>query len=102
MAAVEFRRRWRRYVPGDIADLDEVTAARLIKSGAAVASDGAVPEPVAEPEPVLEAEPTSDPTPAGPERPKNAGRLEDWQAYARARGVDPKGMTKPEIIASVG
>lgn len=33
-------------------------------------------------------------------RPKQAANLEAWETYARARGIDPKGMTKAEIIAA--
>lgn len=33
-------------------------------------------------------------------RPKQAANLETWEAYARARGIDPKGLTKQEIIAA--
>ena len=33
-------------------------------------------------------------------RPKQAANLEAWEAYARARGIDTKGMTKQEIIAA--
>ena len=33
-------------------------------------------------------------------RPKQAANLETWEAYARARGIDTKGMTKQEIIAA--
>lgn len=33
-------------------------------------------------------------------RPKQAANLETWQAYARAVGIDTKGMTKQEIIAA--
>lgn len=33
-------------------------------------------------------------------RPKQAANLETWEAYARAIGIDPKGLTKQEIIAA--
>lgn len=33
-------------------------------------------------------------------RPKQAANLETWQVYARAVGIDTKGMTKQEIIAA--
>lgn len=31
-------------------------------------------------------------------RPKNTEKQEVWEAYARKLGIDPKGMTKQEII----
>lgn len=33
-------------------------------------------------------------------RPKQAANLETWEGYARALGIDPKGMTKQEIISA--
>ncbi len=32
-------------------------------------------------------------------RPYKAAKLAVWQEYARAQGLDPKGMTREEIIA---
>lgn len=51
-----------------------------------------------------EPEGSAEPEPAGdaPQRPRKAAALDAWRAYATAKGVDPKGMTKAELIAAVG
>ena len=76
-----------------------------------VGAAGVVPE--AEPSPAEDAEPSpaedAEPSPAeddeepveeAPDRPKQAENLETWQTYARALGIDTKGMSKQEIIAA--
>ena len=68
-----------------------------------VGAAGVVPE--AEPSPAEDAEPSpaeddEEPVEEAPDRPKQAENLETWQTYARALGIDTKGMSKQEIIAA--
>lgn len=68
-----------------------------------VGAAGVVPE--AEPAPAEDAEDAvsedyEESVEEAPDRPKQAANLETWQAYARALGIDTKGMSKQEIIAA--
>lgn len=90
------------YRRGDVVEVDEEVAGWLLGTDAAV-DVAAAPEP--EPEPVVEVTPEpepEEPEPSGPERPRNAARVELWQEYAAALGVNVSGMSKREIIAAVG
>lgn len=107
--------RFVRRVRGDEFEVDESVAEWLVGSGAAVDVDGepdvaVEPEPAVEPDavavepvpaPVVEPEPGRR-LPTGVERPRNAARIELWQEFAAALGVDVKGLSKREIIAKVG
>lgn len=90
-------------VAGEVFDASPADAARLIGCGAAH-EPGAGPARL-EPKPLpnraeeaLEHEPAVE----EPKRPAQAAKVEAWQDYAKARGVDIKGMSKAEIIATVG
>lgn len=37
-----------------------------------------------------------------PDKPLRAAPIADWRDWATAQGIDPKGMTKQELIAAVG
>lgn len=96
------------YRAGDVVEVEDSVAEWLVGSGAAV-DPAVVPDPVpvelVEPEPEPEGEDVvvvEGVEPAGPKRPRNAARVEDWEAYAKSRGVSTKGMTKREMIAAVG
>ena len=58
--------------------------------------------PRPEPEPEPEPDPASAPeAPAKTsERPRKTAPVATWRAYADALGIDPKGLTKAEIIAA--
>jgi len=96
-------------VAGDVADVDEVDADRLIRAGLAVPADAATaveapaPEPEPEREPPAEA-PVEDAPVSEAEvtKPKRVARLEEWQAYARAMGVGTNGKSKAQLIAELG
>ena len=98
------------YREGDEFDVPDDRAEWLIGSGAAVPAGDAGPavevEPATPPAPAVDA---VEDTPAGGRRlpvgvsrPRNAGRIELWEDYAAALGVDVKGLSKREIIAKVG
>lgn len=88
--------------PGYTAEVDDATFDALSARGVLEVAPELEPDPEAddpsEPEPDPEAEP--DEVPEGVERPKKVANLDTWQAYARSLGIDPKGMTKAEIIAA--
>lgn len=95
--------------PGYSAEVDGPTFDALKALGAvevveapAEASAAVEDEPAEAP---VEVESTDEPdeveeAPEGMERPKKVANLETWQTYARSMGIDPKGMTKAEIIAA--
>ncbi|AFR48002.1 hypothetical protein [Gordonia sp. KTR9] len=106
-----------RYRQGDTIELTGSEEQRLVKAGAVV--------PVVEVEPVDAGDPPaddpdgddpdgsgdgdgSDPDPDGDDelkRPRKAGPVDDWRAYAVSKGVDAdkaEGMTKAELIELVG
>lgn len=93
----------RVYRAGDVVEVEESVAEWLVGSGAAV-DPSVVPDPApADPVPeVVEPDVEVEVESAGPKRPRNAAKVEAWEAYAKSRGVNTKGMTKREIIAAVG
>ena len=92
--------------PGYTAEVDDATFDALSARGVLEVA----PEPEPDPEPDDPSEPEPDPeadapdevdeAPEGVERPKKVANLDTWQSYARSLGIDPKGMTKAEIIAA--
>lgn len=87
--------------PGYAADVDDGTFDVLSARGVL---GGEPPEVVesAAPETPEVVEPAA-PEPSeedAPKRPKQAANIDTWQTYARALGIDPKGMSKQEIIAA--
>ncbi|WP_417287116.1 hypothetical protein [Corynebacterium variabile] len=109
LASAQFQRRGSRgemltHRRGDLIDLADDEANRLVTLGIAVGENDAPPEeipsavPPAAPAPVSEPESTGD----GPKRPSPAMNREKWDAYARAVGVDPgKFKSKQELIAAL-
>lgn len=86
---------------GEVVEVDDAVFAEFVGRGVFVTDAPKPSKPVERlREPKLEA----DPEPAGdaPQRPRKAAALDAWRAYATAKGVDPKGMTKAELIAAVG
>lgn len=86
---------------GEVVDVDDGVFAEFVGRG--VFATGA-PKPSKPVERQREPEVSAEPEPAGdaPQRPRKAAALDAWRAYATAKGVDPKGMTKAELIAAVG
>lgn len=109
MTTITLNIQWRGHQPGDTVDVDEATAEWLRRTGA-TASDSSLetapataPEPVPEPELDTPDDPDPAPAPAAhaktSKRPARTAPVATWRAYAEAHGIDPKGLTKAEIIA---
>lgn len=85
---------------GAVVDVDEATAARLRERGVLV-DETAAPEP----SPVKVDPPVKDEKPEGgveqAAKPAKSAKIELWQDYARANGLDPKGLSKQELIAAL-
>lgn len=86
---------------GEVVEVDDGVFAEFVGRGVFVTGAPKPSEPV---ERQREPEVSAEPEPAGdaPQRPRKAAALDAWRAYATAKGVDPKGMTKAELIAAVG
>lgn len=109
MTTVTLNIQWRGHQPGDTITVDEPTAEWLRRTGA-TAPDASIktapataPEPVPEPEHDTPDDPDPAPAPEAPaktsKRPARTAPVATWRAYAEAHGIDPKGLTKAEIIA---
>ena len=87
---------------GAVIDVDEATAERLRARGVLV-DETAAPEPA----PVKVDSPVKDEKPEGVDgveqaaKPAKSAKIELWQDYARANGLDPKGLSKQELIAAL-
>lgn len=86
---------------GEVVEVDDGVFAEFVGCGVFVTG---APKPSKPVERQREPEGSAEPEPAGdaPQRPRKAAALDAWRAYATAKGVDPKGMTKAELIAAVG
>lgn len=87
---------------GERITVSEVEFERLSRGGAAVLASEAGVEPVepeAEPEPV-ESGAAEKSTHKAPARPRKAGTVDAWRAYAKAVGVKTDGLDKGGIIAA--
>lgn len=90
--------------PGRVYDLQDPYLSALLGSGA-VADPDAAPAPAPEPAPAPAEQVKSAEEPEAEESPKpprKTAKLEDWQDFARAQGIDPKGLSKQELIAAIG
>lgn len=102
--------------PGLVYDVDGAYAVRLVASGVAFDLEDGVTAAIAEAEvseeeaEVAEAEAESTDggeadseaeAPNGSARPAKSDPVAKWQDYARSQGIDPKGMTKQELIAEL-
>jgi hypothetical protein len=90
------------YRPGDQIPEDHPKRDWLLRRGIAV--DGELhPAPAAAPDSVepkhAAPEPVSDVEPEV-KRPARAASVDMWRSYAVALGIDPKGLSKQEIIAA--
>ena len=110
MTTITLSIEWRGHQPGDTITVDETTAEWLRRTGAAApepsleTTPATAPEPVPEPELDTPDDPDPAPAPETPaktsERPRKTAPVATWRAYAEAHGIDPKGLTKAEIIAA--
>ena len=104
---------WRGHQPGDTITVDEPTAEWLRRTGATAPDPSLETAPATAPEPVPELDtpeldtpddPDPAPAPEAPaktsKRPARTAPVATWRAYAEAHGIDPKGLTKAELIAA--
>lgn len=88
---------------GEVVDVTDEVLGRFAPLGV-FAVDAPATTPV-EDKPQADA-PTEDsgaddaPAVAAVKRPARTAPLDTWRAYAREQGIDPKGLTKAEIIAA--
>lgn len=82
---------------GEVVEVSDEVHQRFAPLGVFVVDEPA-PEP--EPAPVPASEPEPAPGPTGMKRPAKTAPLDTWRAYAREHDIDPKGLTKAEIIAA--
>ena len=82
---------------GEVVDVSDEVHERFLPMGVFVTGD---PAPV----PVKPVVPTDEraPEPDAPrvKRPARTAPVDTWRAYAEAQGIDPKGMSKAELIAA--
>jgi len=111
MPKVTLARRWNPgvevHLPGDVVEVDEVTADWLKRSGATV--EGAAhrsgrerpAQPVEQEPEAAASEPEEDSDEAtGVTRPARAASIEVWRKYAEKQGIAVKGLSKQELIAA--
>lgn len=125
MPKIALKRFWRQsprklHRAGAVVDVDESTAERLIRLGAATAVDKPAAAVDADPQPTAADDVTAvDDAPAAPaaddddepveetssdeddapKKPRKVDNLATWQAYHKAMGHDPKGMKLEELKA---
>ena len=82
---------------GEVVDVSDEVHERFAPLGVFVVDE---PAPAAKPAPapIPESEPA--PEQNGMKRPAKTAPLDTWRAYAREQDIDPKGLTKAEIIAA--
>lgn len=104
---------FRKRVKGELFSAVQETADWLVRSGGAKLADGTETVTVTD-EPSADAQAdsvTDDTTTEEVESddsdsstsglPKKAAKIEDWQQAAEERGIDSRGMTKPQLIKAV-
>lgn len=82
---------------GEVVDVSDEVHERFAPLGVFVADE---PAPVAEPAPAPAPESEPAPEQKGMKRPARTAPVDTWRAYAEAKGIDPKGLSKAEIIAA--
>lgn len=85
------------HAAGEVIDIDDHTRDQLLDWDAITIS---TPEPESEPVEVETHIEESEPSQPELPRPAKTAPLATWQKYATALGIDPKGLTKQEIIAA--
>lgn len=88
--------------PGDVVEVDDSLFEEFRGQGVFDDPEKNSTEVTPEPEPAPEPPPkpsAADKPPEG-ERPKQAASTDTWREYAKKVGVDPKGLSKQEIIAA--
>ena len=103
MTTITLNIEWRGHQPGDTVDVDQATAEWLQRTGATAPDSSIETAPATAPELDTPDDPDPAPAPEAPaktsKRPARTAPVATWRAYAEAHGIDPKGLTKAEIIA---
>ena len=104
---------FRKRVKGELFSAVQETADWLVRSGGAKLADGTETVTVTdEPSADTQADSVTDDTTTEESEtddsdsstsglPKKAAKIEDWQQAAEERGIDSRGMTKPQLIKAV-
>ncbi|QGS33964.1 hypothetical protein FOB82_02390 [Corynebacterium xerosis] len=108
MTTITLNIQWRGHQPGDTITVDEPTAEWLRRTGATASDSSLETAPATAPELDTPDDPDPAPAPEAPaeapaktwKRPARTAPVATWRAYAEAQGIDPKGLTKAEIIAA--
>ena len=94
---------------GAVAVVSDADGSEMIRRGFVVDADAPVVSvvkepaaPVSEPTTANSSQPVEDSALESVPRPRRAAPVDEWRAYAESQGIDPKGMSKPELIAAVG
>lgn len=82
---------------GEVVDVSDEVHERFSPLGVFVSDDPA-PVPVKAAAPVDER--VSEPDAPMVKRPARTAPVDTWRAYAEAQGIDPKGLSKAELIAA--
>lgn len=98
------RIKWQKFLPGDPVPDDHEQLAWALRNGiiqdeAEYLASRAEPSPAPQTEAVRQDAPAEPPAGSGVKRPSKAAKLAAWQDYARSQGLDPKKMTREELIA---
>lgn len=82
---------------GEVVDVSDEVHERFAPLGVFFSGDPA-PVPVKPEAPVDERAPESEATVV--KRPARTAPVDTWRAYAESQGIDPKGLSKAELIAA--
>lgn len=98
---------FRAYLRPGVIEVSDADGAVMLERGLVVDPTVPAAAPVSEPAPASNPEPDGETapeaeTPDGVKRPRKTARVDAWRDYAESKGIDPKGMTKAELIAAVG
>lgn len=90
----------RLFRSGEVVEVNEREAELVARLGAEATTPAVEPAPV----PVVESAPAGDGETVkndGPERPPKSASAERWKEYLTAKGINPAGLSKREMIAAV-
>lgn len=88
----------RLFRSGEVVEVNEQEAELVARLGAEAIVPAVEPVPVVESAPAGDGETVKD---DGPERPPKSASAERWKEYLTARGINPSGLSKREMIAAV-
>lgn len=89
----------RLFRSGEVVEVSEQEAGFIARLGAEATTPAVKPAPVVESAPASAGEPVEKDD--GPERPPKSASAERWKEYLTAKGINPAGLSKREMIAAV-